>query len=94
MPGTPSISDGRVNYSSDILYQNFIVDFISNSYGHILQVLFSDVLHWPKRRYTAAASISLASPLQNEPKQNWALDGLGDVKKNYRSFKLLRALGP
>ena len=81
MPGTPSISDGRVNYSSDILYQNFIVDFISNSYGHILQVLFSDVLHWPKRRYTAAASISLASPLQNEPKQNWALDGLGDVKK-------------
>lgn len=42
--------------------QNFIIDFISNSYGHILQVLFSDVLHWPKRRYTATSSISLASP--------------------------------
>ena len=59
-----------------LLYQNFIIDFIPNSDGHVLQVLFSDVLHWPKRRHTATSAVPLAFPLQKEPKQNWTLDAL------------------
>lgn len=47
-------------------YQNFIIDFISDSYGDIFQVLFSDVLHGPKGRHPVPPPVPLAPPLRED----------------------------
>ena len=54
--------DGLLPTLMASVIQNFVIDFILNSDGHVLQVLFSDVFHWPKRRHTATSAVPLAFP--------------------------------